>query len=51
MTSFTDSSLPAGVAPFGIQDINGLVYVAFAPVDESPTGYVDVFREDGTMVR
>ncbi|MGA9643414.1 MAG: TIGR03118 family protein [Terriglobales bacterium] len=50
VTSFTDSSLPAGVAPFGIQDINGLVYVAFAPVDESPTGYVDVFREDGTMV-
>jgi uncharacterized protein (TIGR03118 family) len=50
VTSFTDPSLPAGTAPFGIQDINGLVYVAFAPVDESPTGYVDVFREDGTMV-
>jgi len=51
VTSFTDPSLPAGVSPFGIQDINGLVYVAFAPVDESPTGYVDVFEENGTMVR
>ncbi|MGA9529073.1 MAG: TIGR03118 family protein [Terriglobales bacterium] len=51
VTSFTDSTLPAGNAPFGIQDINGLVYVAFAPVDESPTGYVDIFQEDGTFVR
>lgn len=51
VTSFTDSTLPAGNAPFGIQDINGLVYVAFAPVDESPTGYVDIFREDGTFVK
>lgn len=51
VTSFTDSSLPAGVTPFGIQDIDGLVFVAFAPVDESPTGYVDIFREDGTLVR
>ncbi len=51
VTSFTDPSLPAGTAPFGIQDINGLLYVAFAPTDESPTGYVDVFREDGTFVR
>jgi uncharacterized protein (TIGR03118 family) len=51
VTSFTDASLPAGNAPFGIQDINGLVYVAFVPVNESPTGYVDIFREDGTFVR
>ena len=51
VTSFTDSTLPAGNAPFGIQDINGLLYVAFAPVDESPTGYVDIYREDGTFVR
>lgn len=51
VTSFTDSTLPAGNAPFGIQDINGLVYVAFAPVNESPTGYVDIYQEDGTFVR
>jgi len=51
VTSFTDNTLPPGVSPFGIQDIDGLVFVAFAPVDESPTGYVDIFREDGTLVR
>ena len=51
VTSFTDSTLPAGTSVFGIQDINGLVYVSFAPVDESPTGYVDIFREDGTFVK
>src|SRR5208283_3263539 len=30
VTSFTDTKLPAGFAPFGIQDIGGQVYVAFA---------------------
>jgi len=48
VTSFTDTALPAGFAPFGIQDIGGQVYVAFA----GPTGgYIDVFQEDGTFVR
>jgi uncharacterized protein (TIGR03118 family) len=51
VTSFTDSTLPAGNAPFGIQDINGLLYVAFAPTNEAPTGYVDIYQEDGTFVR
>jgi uncharacterized protein (TIGR03118 family) len=51
VTSFTDSTLPAGYAPFGIQDIGGLVYVAFAQANEAPGGYIDVFREDGTFVR
>ncbi|HMD15106.1 MAG TPA: TIGR03118 family protein [Terriglobales bacterium] len=51
VNSFTDSALPAGYAPFGIQDINGLVYVAFAQADEAPGGYIDIFREDGTFVK
>jgi uncharacterized protein (TIGR03118 family) len=51
VNSFTDSTLPAGTAPFGIQDINGLVYVSFAPTNEGPTGYVDIFQEDGTFVK
>jgi len=51
VNSFTDSTLPAGYAPFGIQDIGGLVYVAFAQVDEAPGGYIDIFQEDGTFVR
>jgi len=51
VNSFTDSTLPAGYAPFGIQDINGLVYVAFAQANEAPGGYIDIFQEDGTFVK
>jgi len=51
VNSFTDSTLPAGYVPFGIQDIGGLVYVAFAQADEAPGGYIDIFQEDGTFVR
>jgi uncharacterized protein (TIGR03118 family) len=50
MKSFTDSTLPAGFAPFGIRDINGLVYVTFASVSGGSGGFVDVFKEDGTPV-
>jgi uncharacterized protein (TIGR03118 family) len=50
VTSFTDSTLPAGFAPFGIRDINGLVYVTFASVTGGNGGFVDVFKEDGTPV-
>ncbi len=51
VNSFTDPALPAGYAPFGIQDIGGFVYVAFAQADEAPGGYIDIFQEDGTFVR
>ncbi len=51
VSSFTDPTLPAGFAPFGIQDINGLVYVGFAPSDGSAGGAIDIFEEDGTFVR
>jgi uncharacterized protein (TIGR03118 family) len=51
VTSFTDSALPAGYAPFGIQDINGSVLVAFAPSCGAAGGVIDVFQEDGTFVK
>jgi len=51
VNSFTDPTLPMGYVPFGIQDINGLVYVAFAQADEAPGGYIDSFQEDGTFVK
>jgi uncharacterized protein (TIGR03118 family) len=50
VTSFTDTTLPSGFAPFGIRDINGLVYVAFASNSGGTGGFVDVFKEDGTPV-
>jgi uncharacterized protein (TIGR03118 family) len=48
--SFTDSLLPAGFAPFGIRDINGIVYVTYASVSGGNGGFVAQFREDGTPV-
>jgi uncharacterized protein (TIGR03118 family) len=49
--SFTDPSLPSGFAPFGIQDIDGKVYVAFAATNGGPGGYIDIFSETGTLIK
>ncbi len=49
--SFTDTNLPAGFSPFGIQDINGQVYVAFASTSGAGGGFIDVFTETGTFVK
>ncbi|HUO17038.1 MAG TPA: TIGR03118 family protein [Verrucomicrobiae bacterium] len=48
--SFTDPALPSGFAPFGIRDINGIVYVTYASVSGGSGGFVEQFREDGTPV-
>ena len=48
--AFTDTTLPAGFAPFGVRDINGIVYVTFASVSGGKGGFVEQFREDGTPV-
>ncbi len=46
----TDPTIPAGFAPYGIQDINGKVYVTFAT--NAPTGgFVDVFSEAGILLQ
>jgi uncharacterized protein (TIGR03118 family) len=49
--SFTDSTIPAGFAPFGIQDIAGQVYVTYASTSGKAGGYIDIFGEDGTFVK
>lgn len=49
--SFTDTTLPAGFAPFGIQDFGGLVYVSFAKSSGGPGGFIDIFAEDGTLLK
>src|SRR6202163_1738835 len=51
VTSFTDKNLPAGFAPFGIQDIGGKVYVAFAATNGGAGGYIDIFQENGAFVK
>ncbi len=55
---FRDASLPAGYAPFGIQEINGFVYVTYAlqnaekhdDVAGAGHGFIDIFTPDGFRV-
>jgi len=49
--SFTDPKIPKGFSTFNVQDINGTLYVSFAAVNGGSGGYVDVFQEDGTLVK
>jgi uncharacterized protein (TIGR03118 family) len=51
VTSFTDTTLPAGFAPFGIQDFGGLVYVAFASTSGASGGYIDIYSEGGVFLK
>jgi len=58
--SFTDPTVPAGYAPFGIQAVGSELYVTFAKQlapdnqDDAPglgNGYVDIFNPDGTLAK
>jgi uncharacterized protein (TIGR03118 family) len=58
LRSFTDKTVPAGYAPFGIRSINGSLVVTFA-LQKGPdnhddqagpgNGYVDIFTPGGVM--
>ncbi len=54
---FIDPNLPAGYVPFNVQDINGKLYVTYAPAGSSNQdaatagmGFVDVFDENGNFL-
>jgi uncharacterized protein (TIGR03118 family) len=49
--SFGDSAIPSTFSVFGVQDINGMVYVTYAVPNVGAGGYVDVFQENGTFVK
>lgn len=57
--SFTDRDLPEGFAPFGIRNIDGLLYVTFAKQDAAKhddvagpgNGFVDIFDTDGHLLK
>ncbi len=51
VNSFTDATVPAGFAPFGIQDLNGLVYVSFASQSGGAGGYIDIYSEGGVFLK
>ena len=57
--AFIDPNLPAGFAPFGIQNIGGTLYVTYALADEDREddvagpglGYVDAYDTEGNLLR
>jgi len=57
--AFTDPTLPPGFAPFGIQNIDGTIYVTYALQDEDKeddvagpgNGFVDAFTTSGAFIR
>lgn len=49
-TFAVDPSIPAGFSAFGIQDIGGTVYVTFAANNGGPGGFIDTYKEDGTLI-
>jgi uncharacterized protein (TIGR03118 family) len=60
VTSFTDPTIPAGFAPFGIQNVAGKLFVTYAKQlppaneDDDPgvgNGFVVVFNPDGTVAQ
>jgi uncharacterized protein (TIGR03118 family) len=54
---FRDDNVPAGFAPFNVQEFGGFVYVTFAKQDAARhddvkgagNGFVDIFDPDGTL--
>ena len=49
--SFGDPSVPSTMSVFGVQDINGMVYVTYAVPNVGAGGVVDIFQENGTFVK
>jgi uncharacterized protein (TIGR03118 family) len=51
LKSVTDPAVPARFSVFGIQDFGGLVYVSFAANSGAIGGYIDIFSENGTLLK
>src|SRR6185369_11180518 len=57
--AFQDSAIPAGFAPFNVQNIDGAIYVTYAKQDDEKhddvpgpgNGYVDRFTAEGRLVQ
>jgi uncharacterized protein (TIGR03118 family) len=58
--AFTDPNLPAGFAPFNVQNLGGTIFVTYAKVDPADpeedlpgpgNGFVDQYDANGTLIR
>ena len=58
-TEFRDAKIPAGYAPFNVQDLNGRIYVSYGKQNKLKTnvvpgaglGFVDVYSVDGVLIK
>jgi uncharacterized protein (TIGR03118 family) len=46
-----DPAIPAGFSVFGIRDIGGKVFVAFANLSGGGDGFVDIYSEKGVLLK
>jgi uncharacterized protein (TIGR03118 family) len=49
--SFEDPAIPSGFTPYGIQTINGQVWVTFTALKKAQGGFVDVFDTEGNLLK
>lgn len=57
--AFSDANIPAGFAPFGLQAINGDIYVSYAKQDAARhddvagkgLGFINVFDPEGHLIK
>jgi uncharacterized protein (TIGR03118 family) len=49
--SFTDATIPKGFTVFNVQDIKGMLYVAYVSAAGGPGGYIDIFTEAGKLLK
>jgi uncharacterized protein (TIGR03118 family) len=48
--AFTDPTVPAGYAPYGIQTVGSKIYVTFTQAPGTGNGYVDAFSPAGKLM-
>jgi uncharacterized protein (TIGR03118 family) len=51
LKSFSDPDIPQGFTPYGIQAINGQIWVTFTALNKAQGGFVDVFDTAGNLVK
>jgi uncharacterized protein (TIGR03118 family) len=49
--SFGDPGIPRGFSPYGIQTINGHIWVTYTALNKAQGGFVDIFDAEGNLVK
>jgi uncharacterized protein (TIGR03118 family) len=49
--SFDDPAIPKNFVPYGIQTVNGQIWVTFTALNKAQGGFVDVFDTEGNLVK